>query len=82
MANTAVAAEFTASSPRDDLAVIASEACARLYGLDIIRDDISDSANNSTRFICISRSLRITPGAEKISLMVDLPHEPGALNTV
>ena len=82
MENTAVAAQFVAQSERDDLAVIASKACADLYNLAVVRDDISDSANNYTRFICISRQLEIYPQARKISLMLSLAHEPGALNAV
>ncbi len=82
MKNTAVAAQFVAESERDDLAVIASKACAGLYGLAVVRDDISDSASNYTRFICISRQLEIYPQARKISLMLNLAHEPGALNAV
>jgi len=82
MENTAVAAQFVAGSDRDDLAVIASKACADLYGLAVIDDDISDSPNNYTRFICISRQLEIYPQARKISLMLNLAHEPGALNAV
>ncbi len=82
MANTAVAAEYVAASERDDLAVIASRACADLYGLDIVNDDISDSPSNFTRFICISRRLEVYPNARKISLMLNLAHEPGALNAI
>ena len=82
MENTAVAAEFVAGSDRDDLAVIASKACADLYGLSVVEEDISNSSNNYTRFICISRRLEIYPQARKISLMLNLAHEPGALNAV
>ena len=82
MENTALAAEFVAASERDDLAVIASRACAELYGLEIIADGISDSENNYTRFICISRNLEIYPQARKVSLMLNLAHEPGSLNSI
>ncbi len=82
MANTAVAADFVARSDRDDLAVIASRVCADLYGLSVVGEDISDAVNNYTRFICISRRLEIYPQARKISLMLNLAHEPGALNAV
>lgn len=82
MENTAKAAEFVAESPRDDLAAIASRACADLYGLDIVNDDISNAFNNYTRFICISRRLEIYPQARRVSLMLNLAHEPGALNNV
>ena len=82
MTNTAVAAEFVAHSDRDDVAVIASRACADLYGLTVINDAVSNNENNYTRFICISRKLEIYPMARKISLMLNLAHEPGALNQV
>ena len=51
-------------------------------GLTVVADDIADSANNYTRFICISRKLEIYPQARKISLMLNLAHEPGALNGI
>ena len=82
MANTAVAAEYVANSGRDDLAAIASKICGDIYGLDIVNDSISDSEYNYTRFICISRKLEIYPGARKVSLMLNLAHEPGSLNAV
>ena len=82
MENTAKAAEYVAQSDRDDLAAIASRACADLYGLAVARDGISNSETNYTRFICIARKLEIYPMARKISLMLNLKHEPGALNAV
>lgn len=82
MENTATAAEFVARSERDDLAVIASRVCADLYGLEIAENYVSNSETNYTRFICISRKLEIYPNARKISLMLHLAHEPGALNAV
>ena len=77
-----MAAKFVTDSDRDDLAVIASKACAELYGLAVVQEDIADSASNFTRFICISRQMEIYPQARKISLMLNLAHEPGALNAV
>ena len=82
MTNTAIAAEFVANSERDDVAVIASRACADLYGLTVVNDAVSNNENNYTRFICISRKLEIYPAARKISLMLNLAHEPGALNQI
>lgn len=82
MENTAVAAEYAASSERDDVAVIASSVCAELYNLEIVEDAISNSQSNYTRFICISRKLEIYPNARKISVMFNLPHEAGSLNAI
>jgi len=80
--NTAVAAETLAKSGRKDAAVIASRDCAELYGLQVIADDITDTASNCTRFICISKTCEIYPDAGKLSLMMSLPHRPGALANV
>ena len=82
MENTAVAAEFAANTERDDVAVIASPNCAKLYDLEIVQEGIANMPNNSTRFICISRNLEIYPDARKISIMFSLPHEPGSLNSI
>ncbi len=82
VANTAVAAEMVASSSRNDIAALSSRACAELYGLSCLRASIQDNDNNHTRFICISKNLEIYPGADKTSIMMVLPHKPGALYKV
>lgn len=77
--NTAMAAEIVASSDRTDIAAISSADCAELYGITVLKDGIQLSDNNYTRFICITRDLEIYPGANKISLMLSLPHRPNSL---
>jgi chorismate mutase/prephenate dehydratase len=77
--NTAEAAQFVSTSGRNDLAAISSPACAVLYGLSVVADDISDSDSNYTRFICIAKDLQIYPGANRMSLMLNVRHTPGAL---
>jgi len=79
MENNAVAAKFVAGSARDDIAAIASEKCAELYGLKIIAKNVQNGKNNYTRFICISKTCEIYDGADKISVMFSLPHVPGSL---
>ena len=80
--NTAVAAKRLAESGALDRAVIASRACAELYGLDILAEQIADTTYNYTRFICISREMAITPDANRFSVLLSLPHKPGALNSI
>ena len=80
--NTAVAAKELAMSSRRDAAVIASRACAELYGLEILADRVQDAAYNYTRFICISKDLEIRPDANRISVMMSLPHRSGALSAI
>jgi len=77
--NTAVAAKMVSESGRTDIAAISSHHCAKLYGLETLSEDVQDSDYNYTRFICISRDLRIYPGANKISLILTTPHTPGSL---
>lgn len=80
--NTAQAAKMVAESERSDVAALSSRACMGLYGLQCLAADVQDMGNNFTRFICISRKLEIYPGADRTSLMMVLPHEPGSLYKV
>ncbi len=77
--NTAVAAQMVAASD-GHAACIASRDCAELYGLSILESNVQNADNNFTRFICISKSLKVFNGANRISIMMSLPHESGALN--
>ena len=80
--NTAMAAEMVAASGRKDVAALSSRSCAQLYGLTNLAPSVQDKGNNRTRFICISKNLEIYPGADKTSIMMILPHKPGALYKV
>ena len=71
--NTAMAAKMVAESDRMDIAAISSKECVYLYGLEILKN------HNYTRFICISKKLEIYPGANRISLILSLPHVPRSL---
>ena len=82
MENTAIAAEHVANAENAGTAVIASAVCAEIYGLEIVDDNISNVQNNFTRFICIARDLNVYPDARKVSIMFNLPHAPGALNSI
>ena len=80
--NTAAAASAVAASGRKDVAVIAARECAELYGLEVIKEDISNTSSNYTRFICISKKSEIYPDSGKFSVMMSLNHRPGALTDV
>ena len=43
---------------------------------------MQDKGNNNNPFICISKNLELYPGAHKTSIMMILPHKPGALYKV
>ena len=77
--NTAVAAKRVSESDRCDIAAISSASCGELYGLDILARDIQDASANHTRFICISKTPEIYPGANRMSMLLSASHKPGAL---
>ena len=77
--NNAAAAKYVSESGRKDIAAIASENCADLYNLKIISQRIANSDHNYTRFICISKSLEIFEGANKITFVASTSHRPGSL---
>lgn len=77
---TAQAARLVAESGRNDAAAIGDISCVDHYHLTALATSIQDSDYNYTRFICISKTPEIYPGADRISIMTTLPHQPGALN--
>ena len=80
--NTALGAKMVSESDRRDIACIASKECCGIYDLDIIKSNVQNADNNYTRFICISKELEIYKGANKISIMMTVPHESGSLNKI
>ena len=77
--NTAVAAKMVSESGNRHAAAISSHPCAALYGLECLNDQIQDSENNYTRFICITKDPVIYAGANRISLVIAFENKPGAL---
>lgn len=78
--NTAVAAELVSNSNRNDIAAIASEESAAIYGLDVIDNSINDSNSNTTRFAVFSRTARNNRSADKQFIMLfTVRNESGCL---
>lgn len=77
--NNAAAAKYVSESQRTDLAAIASVNCADLYGLRVLSDHIANSDHNYTRFICISKTMEIYEGANRITFVTSASHRPGSL---
>ncbi len=77
--NTAVAARMVAQSSDPYCAAISSPECAKLYHLKVLKWKTADNDTNYTRFLCIARRKDIYPGANRISMILTLPHTPGAL---
>ena len=80
--NTAVGAKKVAEGDDKTVAVLCSKECANAYNLKILEPRVQDSEKNFTRFICITKDLRVYKGADKISIMTSLAHTPGSLNKI
>ncbi len=60
-------------------AAIAGEAAARKYGLAVLRKNIEDSPDNTTRFLIIGKQEVCQTGDDKTTLLISAPNKPGAL---
>ena len=78
-ANTAVAARMVKESGSKEIAAISSQECAEIYGLKILDSSIQDSNDNYTRFILITKDIKVYENANKISIVTTLPNTPGSL---
>ncbi len=81
-----VATEDTAGSVRDVVragdrsrAAIAGRRAAEIYGGVILREHLEDNRENYTRFLLLSESQASPENADKLSLVFQLDHRPGAL---
>ncbi|MGD0957186.1 MAG: prephenate dehydratase [Candidatus Acidiferrales bacterium] len=81
-----IATEDTAGSVRDVVrsgdrtrAAIAGRRAAGIYGGAILREHLEDNRENYTRFLLLSESAVSVEGADKLSLVFQLDHRPGAL---
>ena len=79
MDNTAVSARHVAGQKDKSMAAIASRTCAKLYGLDILAENIQDKMENYTRFIVVAGYEDDKSEWNKISARFALPHESGSL---
>jgi chorismate mutase/prephenate dehydratase len=61
-------------------AAIAGKRAAEQYGGVILRDHLEDSSENYTRFLLLTPSAEFPEEADKLSLVIELPHQPGALH--
>lgn len=82
VANTAVAAVKVMEDKDVTKAAIASRLSAEIYGLKILKNDIVNNENNTTRFILLSRKKIFVRSAKNISICFSLPHESGTLYNI
>ena len=68
------------ASDEPDIAAVAGEYAASLYGLRIIQSHIEDSTQNTTRFIIIGYKTPPPTGEDKTSVVFAIKDRPGALH--
>ncbi|CAI8585104.1 unnamed protein product [Vicia faba] len=79
--DTAGAAKHVAFHKLQDAGAVASSAAAKIYGLNILAQDIQDDSDNITRFLVLARE-PILPGNDKpfkTSIVFSLEEGPGML---
>ncbi len=77
--NTALSARNVAAWKEQGKAAIAGSLAARLYGLEVIAKDIHDNANNTTRFVVISRDSKSLKAPDKASVTFHVANQLGSL---
>ncbi len=82
--NTAAAAKYISECEDSSIAAIASEETAKIFGLEIISNQINDSGNNTTRFAALSRVASRSSGSavrenENFILVFTVQNRAGAL---
>lgn len=76
--NTAMAAKYVADLGDPSVAAIASRETAELYGLSVVRENINEASNNTTRFVVLSRTLCKEKRDHSI-IVFTVPDKAGAL---
>lgn len=75
--SNAEAARMAAETP--GLAAIAGVSAASIYALSCLAEDIEDEPNNTTRFLVIGQNPVGPTTADKTSLLIAIPNDPGRL---
>ncbi|NBK98482.1 MAG: chorismate mutase [Erysipelotrichia bacterium] len=75
--NTALAAQYVASMQDKSKAAIASKETAKIYGLDVIEENINNTSDNTTRFIVIHKQLSET--GNRFQMLFTVKNETGML---
>ena len=78
VSSTARGAEL--ASCEEGAAAIGTALASQVYGLNILQEHIEDNPNNRTRFLVIGKVKNPPTGKDKTSIVLSVPHRPGALH--
>ena len=77
--NTAEAAYIVSKSEDNNLASISNKNAAKIYGLEILKENIENIKGNTTRFIIVSNYDNALKNGNKMTIRFSLPHKNGSL---
>jgi prephenate dehydratase len=77
--DTAGSAKMIGEGGLRDVAAIASERAARVFGLSVLRSGLEDFEANITRFLIIGRTPLTLGKPDKTSIVFSVPNVPGSL---
>jgi len=77
--DTAGSVKMLAKERPPGTAAIASRIAASVYGARILQSHLEDHQENFTRFLLLSRRFRVSPRANKVSIVFSTRNVPGAL---
>lgn len=77
--NTAISAKLVSDLKDKKKAAIGSKRAAKIYGLDILKENINDRKDNHTKFIIIGKKLKYDDSCNKISVVFSLEDKAGTL---
>ncbi len=77
--NTAIAAEFIKKENNNENACIANIKTKNIYDLELLAEGINNNKENYTRFIIISKNMKISKKSNKISIVTTIEHKAGTL---
>ena len=80
--NTAAACKKIRDDGDPSQAAIGSAYAARLYGLEVLAENIHYDNNNSTRFIIVSRNKMFRSDARRVSICFNTRHSRGSLYNI
>ena len=82
-ANSTAEAIKILKKEENDIAAIGTKTAARIYGLQIIENDIEDNKDNKTRFVFVGNSIQPKSGKDRTSIVCFLKQDrPGSLFSI